>query len=113
MNSDPSNVTALLERTPFAVAQRCQELLAPWKRETAFLSSSTQRAMHPAYQGIIGLGPRVVPLLIEELQREPCDLFWALKAITGEDPVSADDRGHVQRMAAAWLTWGRQRGIAT
>jgi hypothetical protein len=68
--------------------------------------------MHPAYQNIIGLGPRAVPLLLAELKREPCDLFWALTAITGEDPVAPQNRGNLQKMAHAWLEWGAAQGLA-
>jgi hypothetical protein len=60
--------------------------------------------MHPAYQQIIGLGPAGVPLLLRELEREPDHWFWALRAITGEDPVPEEARGRLREMAAAWLS---------
>jgi hypothetical protein len=107
-----SRSSAVLERSEKDLADRFQALLKTWKHETAFSSSTTQRAMHPAYQGIIGLGPRVVPLMLDELKRDPCDLFWALKAITGEDPVPPEDRGRFDKMTDAWLRWGREKGIA-
>jgi hypothetical protein len=103
--------SGLLDRTDTQVTKRFHELLSTWKRETAFLSSTTQRAMHPAYQSIIGLGPRAVPLLLAELKREPCDLFWALQAISGDDPTPPDDRGNVQKMATAWVEWGAAQGL--
>ena len=37
--------------------------------------------------------------------------FWALEAITGENPVPAADRGKVQKMADAWVAWGREQGL--
>jgi hypothetical protein len=111
MTPESSRSSGVLDRTDPEIANRFQELLKAWKRETVFLSSTTQRAMHPAYQGIIGLGPRVVPLLLAELKREPCDLFWALSAITGEDPVAAEDRGKLPKMAQAWLAWGDEKGV--
>lgn len=66
--------------------------------------------MHSAYQQIIGLGPAVVPLLLAELDREPDHWFWALKAITGADPLPPDGRGRVGEMTQAWLRWGREQG---
>jgi len=60
-------------------------------------------ADHPAYQEIISLGEAVVPLLLREVAREPDHWFSALKAITGANPVSPSDRGHIDKMAAAWL----------
>jgi hypothetical protein len=66
--------------------------------------------MHPAYQQIIGIGPAAVPLLLRELERDVDHWFWALKAITGVDPVPPASRGKVREMAAAWLRWGRDQG---
>ncbi len=86
------------------------ELVERWRAETAFLSSVNELVLHPAYQRIIGLGPAAVPLLLAELQRNLDHWFWALHAITGENPVPATDAGNVKKMAAAWLTWGKERG---
>lgn len=66
--------------------------------------------MHPTYQRIIGMGPRVVPLLLAELERKSGHWFWALHAITGANPVPEDSEGNLRAMAEAWLEWGRQRG---
>ena len=67
--------------------------------------------MHPAYQQIIGLGPAAVPLLLRELEREPDYWFWAIKAITGVDPVADADRGRMRAMSATWISWGRKNAI--
>jgi hypothetical protein len=45
------------------------------------------------YQQIIGMGWSVVPLMLEELQREPDQGFWALEAITDVNPVPPDAAG--------------------
>jgi hypothetical protein len=94
-----------------ALANQFRALAERWKAETALLSSTTVMAAHPAYQAIIALGPPVVPLLLQDLQREPAHWFEALKAITGEDPVSPADWGRISAMAASWLAWGRARGL--
>jgi len=65
------------------------------------------------YQAIIGMGMPVVPLILEELKREPDQWFWALEAITEENPVPGDALGNVRRMAQAWIEWGRGRGLVT
>ena len=70
----------------------------------------TEMAMHPAYQEIIGMGELAVPLILAELERDPDHWFWALKAITGADPVPEHCRGHLEEMAQAWLRWGRMQG---
>jgi hypothetical protein len=81
-----------------------------WKQETAHQSNMAKKALHPAYQEIIGMGERVVPLLLAELRREPDDWFWALHAITGANPVPAASRGNLRAMAEAWLQWGSEKG---
>src|SRR4030081_2767188 len=86
-------------------------LVARWKEERGPSSSTTELAMCPSYQRIIGLGPAVLPFLLRELEREPDHWFWALKAITGADPVPAASRGKIRDMARLWIEWGRQQGL--
>jgi hypothetical protein len=95
----------------FVVAARFDALAAEWKEATAFLSSTSAMVAQPAYQAIIGLGWPVVPLLLRDLEHEPVHWFEALRAITGEDPVAREHWGNIPAMAAAWLAWGRQRGL--
>ena len=91
--------------------QEFNELAQLWYRETRMLSSVQQIVLHPAYQKIIGMGVDAVPLILEELQREPDQWFWALEAITEENPVPAEAAGKVRLMADAWIEWGRQHGF--
>ena len=85
-------------------------LAAQWKQETHHLSSPTTIAMHPAYQQIIGLGSVAIPLILEDLQQEaPAYWFCALRALTNESPVQAEDRGDIEAMRAAWIDWGKRR----
>jgi hypothetical protein len=92
--------------------QRFRKLADTWKRETLYLSSAAKKAMHPAYQRIIGLGEPAVPFILEELKRDPADWFWALSAITGENPIASSAAGKVEEMAEAWLKWGREQGLS-
>lgn len=89
------------------ILHRFYALTEKWKKDTSLLSSTTEICMHPCYQQIIGLGPNVVPFILRELEREPGHWFWALKSITGEDPVRPSNRGRVREMAKDWLTWGK------
>jgi hypothetical protein len=89
---------------------RFRELARQWKEATLLMSSITEMATHPAYQQIIGMGRAALPWIFAELQREPDQWFWALKAITGADPVVDADRGKVQLMTEAWLNWARDHG---
>jgi hypothetical protein len=80
-----------------------------WQEETAFLSSITDIAMHPAYQQIIGLGEDVLPFIMNELSSKPNHWFWALKAITGVDPVPHEKRGNIEAMTDEWIKWWNNR----
>jgi hypothetical protein len=85
-------------------------LVRSWKQERGPSSSTTELAMCPSYQRSIGMGPAVVPLLLRELERAPDHWFWALKAVTGADPVPEGSRGKVREMARLWIDWGRAQG---
>jgi hypothetical protein len=91
--------------------ERFQRLAAEWKEQSRHMSNTAQMAMLRPYQKIIGMGPEAVPFILEELQREPGQWFWALEAITDESPVPPEAAGKVRQMAQAWIDWGKQRGL--
>ena len=81
-----------------------------WKQDNLFESSPWRMAAHPAYQRIIGLGQRAVPLILQQLAREADFWFEALVAITDEQPVAPDHAGNIEAMRQDWLRWGREQG---
>src|SRR6476469_7931370 len=85
-----------------------RELANTWHKETGYKSSVQDKAMHPAYQRIIGLGQPAIPLILDELQTRPDHWFWALRAITGDNPVPEDQQGNIKVMAKDWLDWGKE-----
>ncbi len=100
------------QRADSAELQRkFDELTTRWRQETGPLSSVSAKAMHPAYQQIIGMGPVVLPLILHELEKQPEQWFWALRAITGIDPVPIPNRGRLKEMTHAWLQWGKEHGF--
>ena len=93
------------------VVERFRELAKAWREDTRHLSSIHEMVLHSAYQQIIGMGPAAVPLIIDELRHSPDHWFWALRAITGEDPVVASHRGDIRAMAQDWIRWYDERGF--
>jgi hypothetical protein len=93
------------------IHERFRRLAAEWKKESRYLSNTAQMAMLPPYQRIIGMGLLAVPLILQELQREPDQWFWALESITDENPVPAEAAGKVRLMAQAWIEWGKLHGL--
>jgi len=81
-----------------------------WRVGRGPSSSMARLAAHPAYQEIIHMGAKAIPLILRELEQRPALWFWALREITKQDPVSEADRGNLERSAAAWLKWGRAHG---
>lgn len=57
------------------------------------------------------MGMPVVPLILEDLRHQPYHWFWALNAITGEQPVPQSAHGRVREMADAWINWGEQKKL--
>ncbi len=98
---------------PLGLRERFQRLVAEWKEQSRYLSNSAQMAMLKPYQRIIGMGWPAVPLILEEMRREPDQWFWALEAITEENPVPSEALGKVRAMTQAWIEWGTKRGFLT
>jgi len=90
---------------------RFRTLAQAWKRETTFASTANRMFLLQSYQQIIGLGPSAVPLILRDLELEPNHWYWALAAITGENPVKPQEAGNIRAMRAAWLNWGRTKGL--
>ena len=59
------------------------------------------------------MGPAAAPLILRQLEAEgddPDQWFWALRAITGCQPVPEEDFGNFSKMARCWLKWGERNG---
>jgi hypothetical protein len=94
-----------------SVQQEFSQLADVWQRETAHQSNMTKRVMHPAYQRIIGMGPAVIPFILERFRQGRLEhWFWALSAITGENPITEDMAGNIEKMAKAWVQGGTVNG---
>lgn len=88
-----------------------ERLAELWKRETVHMSSTNSICKHDAYQQIIALGEPVVPFILHDLREDLNHWFWALKKITGADPVPVESRGNLPLMREAWFRWATEKGI--
>lgn len=91
-----------------------QHLVDQWRKERGATSSSTEMALCPSYQSIIGMGETALPLILRQVESEgakPDHWFWALRAITRTNPVPAHARGNMREMARIWLDWARHRYV--
>ena len=103
------NETITSERA--GLRRQFHQLTRWWKRDTEYQSSPTRIAMHPGYQRVIGMGRDALPFILKDLKATQAPWFWALQAITGEDPVPPEDRGYIDRMTRAWLRWGMRKNL--
>lgn len=101
---------ATKRQTKKSVEKQFNVLAEKWYLETLHSSAYLDKILHPAYQRIIGLGKAVIPVILNELKDHPGEWFWALRALTGEDPTTSAMQGKKDKMAKAWLDWGKENG---
>lgn len=91
-----------------SVEARFHRLADSWERATAHLSSMSAASEHPDYQEIISLGPEVVPFLLRDLQET--ERHFALRKLTGANPIPPSAAGKVPKMIDAWRQWAKENG---
>jgi hypothetical protein len=91
------------------VQQLFAELADEWHEATGGLSVMSRIVSHPAYLAVIGLGPRVLPLIVEELRTRGGWWFAALEALTREVPDGIEP-GSYESARNAWLRWAAENG---
>ena len=101
--------SAPLHRSDAEVGRLFRELAAEWHTRTGLDSNIQRKVLDRAYQRIIGLGPQVVPYILDDLALAPDHWFWALTALVGQDMAAG--QVSVRSAAEAWLAWGRDVGI--
>jgi hypothetical protein len=91
-----------------------RRLMAEWKASRGHTASINQWVRLPAYRHIIDLGrarqSEVVPLILRELEQSPDHWIWALREITGANPVPPGSVANVAAMAQCWIDWGKGKG---
>jgi hypothetical protein len=110
LSREVERVSLLHEPLVPSEIDRFTSLVAEWKDGRGHLSKIRDLSSHPAYQQIIGMGPKVIPLLLREMEQRPSHWDWALRSITGADPVPKQSMGKIKEMAAIWAQWGRDHG---
>lgn len=93
-----------------AVELEFNKLAEDWRNATMFESNINKISIHPSYQRIIGMGRVALPFIFREMSQSPGHWFWALKSITGVDPVDETMRGDVLKMTESWIRWGELNG---
>jgi hypothetical protein len=103
-------IRSALRRNESEAKQKFNQLALRWYRETGMLSFIRQKAMHPAYQKIIGMGREALPFIFREMQNRRGDWFWALEALIEEEEQPPARHDNFNAAMAAWLKWGKDNG---
>ena len=98
------------KETPETLEQEFSQLVKQWRGETGMASFIRQKAMHPAYQKIIGMGKDALPLIFRELRNRGGDWLWALEAIARPKVNPALGTTNFKDAVSAWLKWGEENG---
>ena len=84
------------------------ELKEKWKQETIFESSSDKIFSNSNYVKIIDFGAEALPWIIKDLKRNGGFWFFALKKITGFNPIKTENIGRYEGMKSDWLEWSEK-----
>jgi len=91
--------------------RKFREYADKWYAETRRDSSITRILSNENYLRVIELGTPVIPLILKELQSRPRPWFLVLRVLTKNENVGRGYPGNFEKMAEAWINWGRERGI--
>lgn len=86
-----------------------RELADQWKQATEDYSVIGKRYRHPAYKSILDMQHRAVPMILNELRREPDHWFAALEQLTGKNP--ARQAKTFYEAVDLWIAWGISEAI--
>lgn len=82
-----------------------------WLQDISGISDVDEIIENQNYQEMIAMGWVAVPLILQQLEVAPKQWFFALETITGETLGEDDLAGDVSALSAAWLNWGKARGL--
>jgi hypothetical protein len=87
------------------------QLAEQWRNETGMASFVRQKAMHPAYQKMIGMGKDALPFIFRELKERGGDWLWALEAIARPQINPALGTTNFKDAVSAWVKWGEKKRL--
>jgi hypothetical protein len=104
--------TALPEEKPSELEKEFSRLANVWYQETRMLSFIRQKAVHPCYQRIIGMGKDALPFIFREMSKGKGDWIWALESITRLDKNPVPANATFKEARDIWLQWGKDNGYS-
>lgn len=65
----------------FIAKRKFYDYYNSWKNKTLFFSSVTSIIEQEDFKAIVAMGPKIVPFILDELEKEPSNIVWALNMI--------------------------------
>lgn len=93
------------------IEKRFDALTKDWVRATRFKNSLSEINDSEPLKSIMAMGDVVVPLILKDLRDSPKHWFFALRVLTGADPIKKRDAGNLENMRKAWLNWAAKEGV--
>lgn len=93
---EENSYTELINRIQF------EKYFSNWQNETFFLSSTEQIINNKNFKGIVSLGIKAVPFIIEEINRKPSVLVWALNFIYNKK-ISNNPKTTITEACKLWV----------
>lgn len=86
--------------------EKYRRLLWDWDLATRNVGWMKDMCADPNYLKIIELGPRVIPILLDDLKWSKRFWYKALEELTGCNPVPKEHEGNLEYMRQDWLEFG-------
>jgi hypothetical protein len=91
------------------ITLRLRGFIVNWQKETKFASNISAMVQNANFKNILSLGKPAVPIILQEINKNPSNLVWALNYIEGfnisRSPISIGDACRM------WIKWGHNRGL--
>ena len=78
------------------------ENLNAWKEKTFFMSSVKSIVAQIEFKNIVAMGTAAVPYIVEELEKEPSILVWALNMIYGHK-ITNNPNATITEACKLWI----------
>lgn len=104
-NSKTSEYIKTVDNKDFMVLMhklKFQNHLAKWERAVIYLSSAKSIIENLNFQAIISMGHTAVPFIVEEIEKKPSILVWALNIIF-DQKITNDQNATITDACKLWV----------
>ncbi len=103
-SSTDNHITQTQENTYTNMSLRIEfnKLLSAWKTKTTFMSFANQIVEDINFKKIVSYGEAMVPFIIEEIEKKPSPLVWALNYIYNQT-ITNKENTTIEQACKLWV----------